>query len=334
MMFKHFLTASVFVASMIAAGSVTAADKKAEPVVAAVKATPFPDPVARVNGIAIPAADLQKALNAFHRSPGGHQVPQGKEKEVQQFILNQMIAGELMFQIAQKTTIKDLDKKVDESFNKLKSRFKTEDDFKKGLQEQGIDQKGLKNLVRRNLIIENYIEQTIVPGQKVTDAEVKDFYDKNPDTFTRPEQIRASHILITLDPKASEADKKKAREKIEGLLKQIKAGADFAKLAQENSGCPSSKQGGDLGYFGKGQMVKQFDDAVFVMKPGELSGVVETQFGFHIIKLTEKRAAGKIPFDEVKSRIAESLKHKKVSEAINSTLELAKKNGKVEIFLK
>ncbi len=131
-----------------------------------------------------------------------------------------------------------------------------------------------------------------------------------------------------------DADKKKAKEKIEELLKQVKAGADFAKLAQENSGCPSSKQGGDLGYFGKGQMVKPFEEAAFAMKPGDVSGVVETQFGYHIIKLTEKKAAAKIAFDEVKAKIADSLKRKKVTEAINATLEDAKKKAKIEVFLK
>ena len=337
MMSKRCMTSAVLVATATMLGSfgIGAAEKKPAPAAAVVeKAAPLPDPVARVNGVGIPAADFQKALNAFNKSPSAAQVPPGKEKEVQQFLLNQMLGGELMYQVAQKTPVKDQDKKIADALAKLKTRFKTEDDFKKGLQEQGMAEKDLRELIRRNVIIENYIEQEIVPKQQVTDAEVKAFYDKNPETFTQSEQVRASHILITVDAKATDAEKKKAKEKIEALLKQVKTGADFSKLAQENSGCPSSKQGGDLGYFGKGQMVKSFEEAAWSLKPGEVSGVVETQFGYHIIKVSEKKAASKISFDEVKAKIADNLKRKKIGDAINATLEDAKKKAKIEVFLK
>jgi len=337
MTFKHSMTVAVVVAALTMLGSagVSAAEKKAVAAPVSVeKASPLPDPVARVNGVAILAADLQKALNAFNKSPSAAQVPPGKEKDVQKFLLNQMLGSELMYQVARKTPVKDQDKKVTDAVANLKTRFKTEDDFKKGLQEQGLSEKELRELILRNVIIENYIEQEIVPKQQVTDADVKAFYDKNPETFTQSEQVRASHILIAVDAKASDADRKKAKEKVEALLKQAKSGADFAKLAQENSGCPSSKQGGDLGYFGKGQMVKPFEDAAWSLRPGEVSGVVETQFGYHIIKLSEKKGASKVPFEEAKAKIADSLKRKKVSEAINATLEDARKKAKIEIFLK
>ncbi len=316
-------------------GSLFAAEKKSAPVAASVvTSAPLPDPVARVNGAPIAAAELQKALNAFNKSPDAAQVPPGKEKEVQQFLLNQMIGAELMYQVAKPTPVKDQDKKVDDAVTALKGRFPSEEEFLKGLQAQGLTEAGLKELISRNVVIENHIEQVIVPKHPVSDAEVKEFYDKNPETFTQPEQVRASHILITVDAKASEAERKKAKEKIESLLKQAKSNADFAKLAQENSGCPSSKQGGDLGYFGKGQMVKQFEDAAWSLKPGEVSGVVETQFGYHIIKLIEKRPPTKIPFDDVKARIADSLKRKKVGEAVNAVLEDARKKAKIEVYLK
>ena len=337
MMFNRRLTIAVLVAavSMVGSAGAFAAEKKAAPAPAAAeKPKPLPDPVARVNGVAIPAADFQKALTAFAKSPSAAQVPPGQEKAVQQFLLNQMIGGELMYQVAKNTPVKDQDKQISDALGRLKARFKTDEDYKKGLQEQGLNEKDLRELIRRNVIIENHVEQVVVPKQTVTDAEVKAFYDKNPETFTQPEQVRASHILITLDAKATDADKKKAKEKVDGLLKQIKAGADFAKLAQENSGCPSSKQGGDLGYFGKGQMVKPFEETAFAMKPGEVSGVVETQFGYHIIKLTERKAPSKVAFDDVKAKIADSLKRKKVSEAINATLEDAKKKAKIEVYLK
>jgi len=295
---------------------------------------PLPDPVAQVNGVPITAADLNKAYKALSTSQGGAQVPAGKEQEARQFVLNQLITAELMYQLAEKTPVADLDKKIDAAVVRLKGRFKTEEEFRKGLAQQDLSEKELRELIRRNQVIENHIEQTIASKVKISEQEVRDFYDNNPETFTMPEQVRASHILIMVDQQAVEAEKQKSRAKADDLLKQVKAGADFAKLAQEHSGCPSSKQGGDLGFFGKGQMVKPFEDAAWAMKPGEVSGVVETQFGYHIIKVTEKRAQDKMPFDALKARIQESLKQRKIGEQVTALMEAAKKSARIENNLK
>lgn len=159
--------------------------------------------------------------------------------------------------------------------------------------------------------------------QKLTDAkypgkltvepnEVKDFYTKNPQYFDVPEQVKASHILIKVeegnDPNLA---KLKAKAKAEDILKQIKAGADFAEMAKKYSSCPSAAQGGDLGFFSKEKMVKPFSDAAFAMKVGEISGVVETQFGYHIIKVTDKKPAEKITFEKAQKDISNYLKMQK-----------------------
>ena len=134
---------------------------------------------------------------------------------------------------------------------------------------------------------------------EATDAEVKDFYDKNPDRFKRAESVRASHILLMVDPKADEATKQQTRTKIDGILKRAKGGEDFAALAKENSQDGSAAQGGDLGYFPKEKMVPAFADVAFALKTGEISDVVTTQFGVHIIKVTDRKPAGTVPLEEV-----------------------------------
>ena len=313
----------------------SAAEKKPASAKTVEKSKSLPDPVAKVNNIPISAADLQKAFSAYKNSPHSSPIPANKERDAQLFMLNQLIAGELMYQIAGKTELKDREALVEENINNMKkTRFKDAEEFQKALKDQGMTEKELRELIRRNVVIDAYIEKMIVPKQTVTEVEIKTFYEKNPEAFTQPEQLRVSHILITLDPKATADEKKTARTKIEDLLKQARAGADFAKLAQDNSSCPSSKQGGDLGYFGKGQMVKPFEDAAFALKPGEISGVVETQFGYHIIKAVEKKAPSKVALEDVKPKIEESLKRRKVGEAVNKTLEEARKKAKIEVFLK
>lgn len=334
MTLKQCLTIAAVAAACTMFGNAGAsAEEKAKTPAAVVKASPLPDPVARVNGVAIPAADLQKALNAFSKSPAAAQVPPGKEKEVQQSILKHMVDEELMYQISSKISVKDLDKLVDNEILKFKTRFKTEADYNKSLLHEGISEKDIRRAISRKLTFYNYVNQTIVPKQVVSDSEVKVFYEKNPERFSKPEQVRASHILIKVDAKATVSDKKKAKEKIDALLKQLNSGADFAKLAKENSGCNSSKDGGDLGYLERSKVVKPFGDAVFALKLGEMSGVVETEYGYHIIKLSEKRPSSKIPFDEVKAQIEDFLKRKKVDAAIKAIFEDAKKKAKIEFLI-
>jgi peptidyl-prolyl cis-trans isomerase C len=178
------------------------------------------------------------------------------------------------------------------------------------------------------------VEKQIMPKVTVTEEDARKFYEQNPDKFTRSESVKASHILLGVDQKATADEKKTAREKAEKLRKELVGGADFAALAKANSTCPSSQQGGDLGFFGKGQMVPAFEKTAFALKPGEISDVVETQFGYHIIKLTEKKAAEKVEFKEARSRIEEYLKNQKVGAAVNDFLTETRKSAKIETLLK
>jgi peptidyl-prolyl cis-trans isomerase D len=149
----------------------------------------------------------------------------------------------------------------------------------------------------------------------VSDAEVTAWYDSHKDRFQQTEERQASHILITVDSSASEADKAKAKEKAESVLKEVKAaGANFAALAKKYSQDPgSASKGGDLGFFGRGMMVKPFEDAAFGLKEGEISGLVQSDFGFHIIKLTSVHAASVKPMASVRADIEAELKRQTAS---------------------
>jgi len=144
----------------------------------------------------------------------------------------------------------------------------------------------------------------------ITDSELEDYYHNHIEAYQEPQQVRARHILI----KPENNNKKEAKEKIEGILKEIKAGGDFEELAKKYSACPSKERGGDLGFFSRGRMVKPFEDAAFSLKPGEISDIVETNFGFHIIKLEEKKEARTIPLSEAKEGIKNIIQNKKVKE--------------------
>jgi len=146
--------------------------------------------------------------------------------------------------------------------------------------------------------------------------EIKDYYEKHREDYSVPEQRRAAHILITPDPKAGEAGKKAAREQAESILQQVRqAPGKFAELAKKYSKDPgSAAKGGDVGFFGRGMMVKPFDDAAFSLKPGEISGVVQSDYGFHIIKLLEVKGGSTTPLEEVKAAIARKIKEQKAGD--------------------
>uniref|UniRef100_A0A831XMY3 Peptidylprolyl isomerase n=1 Tax=Geobacter metallireducens TaxID=28232 RepID=A0A831XMY3_GEOME len=324
------LTAIAILAGAAGASAAPAAKTDAK----AAEASAITAPVARVNGVDITKAELERAKKIIlSRNQMGHaSMNEEMAKKVEEAALNQIIAKELLYQAGKKLEIKDLDKKVQEKVAENKARFKSQADYEKALKEMDLTDKEVETFTKEDMVIGNLIETKIVANTKITDEEAKKFYDDNKDKFRREESVRASHILVGADQNASPEDKKKAREKAEALLKQLKGGADFAELAKKESSCPSSAQGGDLGFFGKGQMVPEFEKASFALKPGEVSDVVETQFGYHIIKLAEKKDAETVPFQEAKARITQFLTQQKVQKGIGDYVEELKKKGKVEIL--
>lgn len=325
----------ILVAALVSCGSYAAAagpEPKAEIVsVSPSSSAPLQGAVARVNGVDIDALELRRATKVVLR---GKTVPAEQQAAFDRQAVEQLISAELLYQAAAKLEIKDLDKQIDAKVAQGRARFKDEQEFKNAIKDLEMDEKALREYTRRDLLISRFVETTFASKAAVTEAEIRDFYDKSPEKFKRDEAVKASHILIGTDSTASADDRKKAREKAEKLRKELAGGADFAALAKGNSTCPSSQQGGDLGFFGKGQMVAPFEKAAFALKPGEISDVVETQFGYHIIKLTERKPAESIAFNDAKARIEDFLKGQKANEAIQKYLEDARKTAKIEILLK
>lgn len=173
--------------------------------------------------------------------------------------------------------------------------------------------------LKKRIIVEAFLKKKVESDAQVSDAELKKFYDKNIDKFKAGEQIKASHILVKTEKEAKD------------ILAQIKAGGSFEELAKKNSVDSSAAKGGDLGWFGKGSMVPAFEKAAMALKEGEVSGVVKSDFGFHIIKLTGKRAAGVRPFDEVKEQIKAAVMPSKQQEIFQKIKEELKKNAKIAI---
>jgi peptidyl-prolyl cis-trans isomerase C len=316
------------------AAAVPASTAVAKPVAApAAKAENSPT-VAKVEGTAITRTDLDRAMSvliAQNRIQPGT-TPEAM-KAAQSAALDQLIYAELMYQQGLKTPPADLDKQIDFKMAQNKGKFPSPELFEDALKKSGVTEKDLTEITKKDIIISNYIETKIVPTITVSDEEIKNFYNENRDKLVEEPQVKASHILIGVDAGAPAETKQKAREKAEGILKELNAGKDFAEMAKTNSTCPSKDQGGDLGFFGKGQMVPEFEQAAFALKPGELSKVVETQFGYHIIKVTERKDAEPPKLEELKEKIAAFLKGQKTQKSVFDFVTKLRKESKVEVLL-
>jgi peptidyl-prolyl cis-trans isomerase C len=183
-----------------------------------------------------------------------------------------------------------------------------------------------------NFLASLYIRQEVLGKINEPEEDLKKYYESHKDEFKTPEMVRVRHILVKVDSSAPEKDKKAAKKKAEGILKKIKSREDFAKLAADVSDDPGSKQnGGELGFSPRGRMVKPFEDAAFALQPGEVSGLVKTQYGYHIIKVEERKAAGIQPFDDVKENIRQKLIQDQTKSKVVDFIEKAMKDAKVEI---
>ena len=294
-------------------------------------------PVAFVNGKPIPKAEYDRAVNAFYEqfrrmgaARGGAGTPPADT--VREEVTKQLVNREILYQASLKYPVKDLQKKVEEEVQKLQTGAPSPEAFQEKLKANSMTEKDLKELIGKQLTIRNYVETQIVPKLKTSEADAKKFYDENKERFKTPEQMKASHLLVRVDPKAKPADKEKALAKARDLQKRAAKGEDFAKLARENSEDPgSAKNGGDLGFFAREQMVPPFANAAFALKDGQVSEVVETPFGYHVIKAGPKKAAELQSFSDVKAKLIDYLKAKAIDEAITRKVDELRKAATITV---
>jgi len=244
------------------------------------------------------------------------------------------INKELLFQEAVGKNIAPSRDEIDMELKSIVSRFETHELFQQQLVASGMSEEALRSDIERSLTISAVMKAVLSGIPDTSEGEVSAFYTENPDSFKVPEEIRASHILLKLSPETSQEEKNSKRLELAGISGLIEQGADFAELASAHSECPSSRQGGDLGFFSRGKMVKPFEDVAFGLKEGEISNIVETQFGYHLIKVVDRREARTVPLDEVKDQIAAHLKSRKENEAMGEHLKKLRQSATIQYATK
>ncbi len=336
------LTASILTAStLLAADAPKKAPAPATPAskapaaVPAAPATPaLTDPVAVVEGVEIKKADLETAFNRVVAQQGipADQLPAEQRLQGYRMILDDMIIEKLITKRAAETKVSD--EEVAAKIEGFKAKFGSADAFKQQIEKSGMTMEKVQENVREGLRQERWIDGQIAGKDAVTDADATDFYKKNPDQFKQPEQVRASHILIAVDKEAKPevvAEKEKAAK---AIAARVKKGEAFDKLAKELSEDPSAKENsGDLNFFGKEQMVPEFSEAAFKMKKDEISEPVRSSFGFHIIKVTDTKAAETVTLETAKPKLLAYLKQQKKQAEIQKVVEGIRAKADVKVNL-
>lgn len=292
------------------------------------------DPVAKVNGEDIAKAQVEEAFNAAVQASGVKASDLTPEQRLNGYrqILDELIMDKLVAKAAAAEVVSDED--VAAEIAKLKKQFPSQEAFEAQLKEAGQSPEKLQAALRTMLQQQRWMQAQIKDGDKITDADARKFYDANTEEFKNPEQVKASHILflVNKDDSGDVAKQKEAAAK--KAAARAKKGEDFNKLAKELSEEPGAKEsGGDLGFFAKDRMVPEFAEAAFSQKPGTVSDPVKTQFGWHVIKVTEKKPAGTVPYDEVKEQITAYLKNNKQREAVQAILKNLKDSAQIDSTL-
>lgn len=292
-----------------------------------------PKVVAKVNGKAISGEQYQKLFKQMESSKQAGAQPDAAPadpKAMKEQVLERLITVEVLSQKAEQLKIHSEPQELDEKIHEIQESLGGEQAMKEALQSHGLSMEELRADIQRSMSIQKLLDREVFEKVTVDQAEVKGFYDSNPQVFQVPEQVRARHIIVRVKEGATELEKKQAREAIQKAADRIKKGESFEEVAKQVSQDGTAQRGGDLGYFSRGQMVPEFEKAAFSLEKGKVSQVVETKFGYHLIKLEDKKEARTLGFQEVEPKIAEFLRQKKGEEQLKAYVDNLKSQAKIE----
>ena len=263
-----------------------------------------PNPaVLEINGEKVYAAEISMTMQNIAAQMGGRNNIEDEQSLVQ-MATQRVVEQTLLAQEAQRTNVQPNELRMAEMMQAIEQQAGGREALESNLRTFGMTYAQMEGYIRELELSRALIEQQISPTVKVTDEDVRAFYDENSELFEVDEQVRARHIIFRVgledDPETVAA----VRAKADDARRRALAGEDFAELARELSEEPeTAPRGGDLGFFSRTQTAPQFANAAFALQPGGISPVVRTEFGFHVIKVEERRPAGPVPYEEVKNQV-------------------------------
>ncbi|MBI4383911.1 MAG: peptidylprolyl isomerase [Nitrospinae bacterium] len=294
----------------------------------------LPDVLAKAGNADIKKEAIWRELKdtvALYNSKGTPLTPE-QEKQTVQKLVDQEIGRVLLLKKAGDLSIQATPEAVESALQAVKAKFPSNEAFEKKLAQRNLTLDQYKENLRMDLLLEQIVQKEVEPRVRVDDKEVREYYEKNLDSFKVRETVRASVILIKVKPDASVEQEKRAREKIDLILSQVKEGSDFSDLAKRFSQDSLGSRGGDIGFFHEKQILPEFGDRAFKMKVGEVSEVFRTGHGFHILKVTERKPAKSESIGEAAEKIKEILKSEKIKKETERYTETLRKNADIKLY--
>lgn len=291
------------------------------------------DIAAKVNGVPITTLELDRSFQAHVQVPYSQVQEDPRAKEVLRQILDTLIDRELLFQQAKSLKMSVPPQQVDTQMQQLVQRFPSQEAFEQALSAQNFTMDVLKKDVEGQMLRQQLVKKEVLDKVNVSARDVQTYYDQHKNKYVEEEQVRASHILIRVPQQASPVDEAKLKSKADATLKRAQAGEDFAALAKELSDDGSKENGGDLGFFPRGRMVPPFEEAAFALQPGQISDIVRTQFGYHIIKAEAHKTGRALAFDEAKVQVQEDVTREQTYSRYQKYVAGLRGKAKVEVLL-
>jgi parvulin-like peptidyl-prolyl isomerase len=292
--------------------------------------------VAIVNQEMITLSEVKKWVNPLKEEMVAEDRLERREQlqEVYRNVLEKLIEEKLIDQEVKKSGIKVPSKEVESALEEVKRlNAATQEDFEKALAAEGLTLETYKKQIEKTLQRKKLINWSVKVETKVGEKELRDFYEKNRDRYRPNESYRPSHILFVVPKGATPEEIREIRKKCQAVLEKIKGGADFGEMALAFSEDATNKDRGDLGYFKKGELLPAFEREALRLKIGEVSGMVRTEFGFHIIKLLDRKGMEPLPFEEVKERVQVDYFDNEMEKAFKQYLSTLKEKSVIEIKL-
>lgn len=265
-----------------------------------------------INGETLPQDAIDFEFRRLQQYYANHMSPEqlkANEDKMRKQALEQAIGAKLLLNEASRLDLKVPADMIDKKLQTLIEQSGGSEMFAQRLMESGITEEQLRENMAEGSKVDLLIERICEGLSDPSEEDMKAFYENNKEHYLQPERVAASHILIR-PASESDADRVVAESRLEEIAKEVQEGKDFGELAAQHSECPSGKQnGGSLGWFGHGMMVPEFEEAAFAMAVGDISDIIETQFGFHIIMKTGEDEGGQAGFEEARDKIRELMRH-------------------------
>ncbi len=290
-------------------------------------------PAAKVNDTVITHRELDEAVVTLLPQASYHRnVTPEKIIELEKKALENLIREELFYRAAMKKGYKVGKADISKRLAEIIKRYPSKNAFNEALKKYGLKEGDVRKKIEHIMLAQVLVNEEVYKKSEIQEKELIDYYQKNQDKFQKPEAARLFHILIKVPPAASKEEKEKLKKKAEDLLQRLKKGEDFQKLAWDNSDDPSRVKGGDLGVVHRGRLEPDVENPAFALKKGELSGIVTSIYGHHILKAVEKLPPQQLKYEEVKDKLKKELEEKAIDKRLADLIKSLKENARIEIY--